>query len=119
MRQLKLFGIALFLLIFSGCKKDKIYDSAIIITVMDNNQPVPNLAVYMKRGTVADSSQYDQSLTSGNSGHVTFTDLKPDSYYFYASTGTKTGTLVMKAETTTSKSKYYRGTAYSGKINLN
>lgn len=123
MKQLKLSGIAFFLLILLSCKKDKIYDSAIIVTVIYNNQPVPNIPIYMKKGTVANMSQYDQSLTSNNHGQVTFTDLKPDSYYFYASSdtpaGTKTGTLVIKAETSTSKSKYSQGNAYSGKIHLN
>lgn len=119
MKHSKLYTALICLCVFMNCSKEKVYHSAIIISILDGNQVVPNAPLYMKRGVAASAVEHDQTMLSNSQGQVTFSNLPTDNYYFYSVSGTKTGSLMINVQSQSGNRQYYQGTAYSGRINLN
>jgi hypothetical protein len=76
------------LLIIISCTKSTSYNSNVTIAANYNTQPVSQAKIYFRPGTRSavplTPAQYQEILTADGSGHATFYQLSPGSYYFFA-----------------------------------
>lgn len=83
------------LLLFAACKKKDV--KATLIINVNCRQPITDIHVYVKSGTLSDPqiplTSYDQQLTADSLGLLVLSDLDEGDYFLYATATSGTTTV--------------------------
>lgn len=108
-------------IIFS-CKKDNDHGN-VLVTVNFNGKAIDQPTIYMKKGTLTNPNipltDYDKSMSGDAAGQVTFEDLAPGDYFFYAQAYSNSKSNYVFGENSVRVKSRSRENSYELTINCN